>query len=186
MVALKFLPLQAMADEEEKARFEHEAQAAAALDHPNICTVHEINESDGKTFIAMAYVEGQSLQEVVTQGPMPLPDVFNYATQIGEGLQAAHEKDIVHRDIKPANILITEKGQVRITDFGLAKLAGRTQLTKEDTTMGTVAYMSPEQTRGEKVDQRTDIWSFGVMLYEMVTGQLPFKGGYDQVVGILS
>ena len=182
MVALKFLPLQAMAGEEEKARFEHEAQAAAALDHPNICTVHEINESDGQTFIAMVYVEGQSLQDVVTQGPAPLPDVLTYAIQSAEGLQAAHEKEIVHRDIKPANILITEKGQVRITDFGLAKLAGRTQLTKKGTSMGTIAYMSPEQTQGIEVDHRTDIWALGAVIYEMITGRQPFIGDYEQAV----
>ena len=193
-VALKFLPLHTMVSEEEKARFEHEAQAAAALDHPNICTVYEINESDGQAFIAMAYVEGQSLQDIVgaslvgaqtRAGTRPAPtlaDILNYAIQIAEGLQAAHEKDIVHRDIKPANILITEKGQVRITDFGLAKLAGRTQLTKEGTSMGTVAYMSPEQTQGIEVDHRTDIWAFGAVIYEMITGKQPFAGDYEQAV----
>ena len=181
-VALKFLPLQAVAGEEEKARFRHEAQAAAALDHPNICTVHEINEADGQTFIAMAYVEGQSLYDVVAEGPVPISDALNHAAQIAEGLQAAHEKDIVHRDIKPANILITEKGQVRITDFGLAKLAGRTQLTKEGTSMGTIAYMSPEQTQGIEVDQRTDIWALGAVIYEMIMGQQPFRGDYEQAV----
>ncbi|MCG8608044.1 protein kinase, partial [bacterium] len=182
-VALKFLPLHATAGNDEKARFEHEAQAAAALDHPNICTVYEINEADGQTFIAMAYVEGHSLQDVVGgQNLVPLPDILNYATQIAEGLQAAHEKEIVHRDIKPANILITEKGHVRITDFGLAKLAGRTQITKEGTSMGTVAYMSPEQTQGSEVDHRTDIWALGAVLFEMITGRQPFEGDYEQAV----
>ncbi|MCG8604771.1 protein kinase, partial [bacterium] len=184
-VALKFLPLHITASEEEKARFEREAQAAAGLDHPNICTVHEINEADGQMFIAMAFVDGQSLHEMgeaIGDVPLRIEKVIDYAIQIAEGLQAAHEKEIVHRDIKPANILITEKGQVRITDFGLAKLGGRTQLTKEGTSMGTVAYMSPEQTHGATVDHRTDIWAFGVVLYEMITGQLPFVGGYDQAV----
>ncbi|TDI86497.1 MAG: tetratricopeptide repeat protein [Caldithrix sp.] len=182
-VALKFLPLQTLAGDEEKTRFEHEAQAAAALDHPNICTVYEINEADGQTFIAMAYVAGKSLQDIVgAQHAVSLPDILNYATQIAEGLQAAHEKDIVHRDIKPANILITQKGQVRITDFGLAKLAGRTQLTKEGTSMGTVAYMSPEQTQGIEVNQRTDIWALGAVIYEMITGKQPFVGDYEQAV----
>ncbi|MFQ5676096.1 MAG: serine/threonine protein kinase, partial [bacterium] len=182
-VALKFLPLQTMAGEEEKARFEHEAQAAAALDHPNICTVHEINEADGQTFIAMAYVEGQSLHELIIDNcQLTIINCLDYAIQIAEGLQAAHEKEIVYRDIKPANILITEKGQVRITDFGLAKLAGRTQLTKEGTAMGTVAYMSPEQTQGVDVDHRTDIWALGAVIYEMITGQQPFVGDYEQAV----
>ena len=194
-VALKFLPLQTMAGEEEKARFMHEAQAAAALDHPNICTVHEINEADGQTYIAMAYVEGLSLQDVVAAslvgaqgkaGTRPaastLDEILDYTIQIAEGLQAAHERKIVHRDIKPANILLTKKGHVRITDFGLAKLAGSTQLTKEGVSMGTVAYMSPEQTQGTDVDHRTDIWALGVVLYEMVTGRQPFQGDYEQAV----
>ncbi len=182
MVALKFLPQHTMAGAEERDRFEHEAQAAAALDHPNICTVYEINEADNRSFIAMAYVEGQSLQDIGGETPMPLPDALNFAIQIAEGLQAAHEKNIVHRDIKPANILITAKGLVRITDFGLAKLAGRTQLTKEGVSMGTMAYMSPEQTQGAEVDHRTDIWALGVVIYEMITGQQPFIGDYEQAV----
>ena len=180
-VALKFLPSHSFAADEEKARFQHEAQAAAGLDHPNICTVYEINEADGQSFIAMAYIEGQSLQEMADT-PLPLNDAVNYASQIAEGLQAAHEKNIVHRDIKPANVLITEKGQVKITDFGLAKLGGRTQLTKEGTSMGTVAYMSPEQAQGANVDHRTDIWALGAVMYEMIIGQQPFHGDYEQAV----
>jgi len=193
LVALKFLPPSIIASEAEKARFIYEAQAAAALNHPNICTIHEIDEAEGHLFIAMEFVEGQSLKEKVASGPaIPLinveekagqvASVIDIAIQIAEGLQAAHEKQITHRDIKPANIMITEKGQAKIMDFGLAKLAGRSALTKEGTTMGTVAYMSPEQGRGEEVDHRTDIWSFGVVLYEMITGQLPFKSEYDQAV----
>ncbi len=185
-VALKFLPLQTMTSDEEKARFYHEAQAAAALDHPNICTVYEINEADGQTFIAMAFVEGLSLDGIIRRGevtsPLPLDEALNYTIQIAEGLQAAHEKEIVHRDIKPANILVTERGQVRITDFGLAKLVGRTQLTKEGMSMGTVAYVSPEQTQGALVDHRTDIWALGAMIYEMITGKQPFFGDYEQAV----
>ena len=182
IIALKFLPSSILADETEKTRFIHEAQAAAALDHPNICTIHEIDEADGQLFIAMAYIEGQSLKEKVASGMLQVANVIDIAIQIAEGLQAAHERKITHRDIKPANVMITNKGQAKIMDFGLAKLAGRTVVTKEGTTLGTIAYMSPEQGRGEEVDRRTDIWSFGVVLYEMITGQHPFKGMYDQAV----
>ncbi|MDZ7342924.1 MAG: protein kinase [candidate division KSB1 bacterium] len=182
LVALKFLPSFALASEEEKTRFIHEAQAAAALNHPNICTIHEIDEVDGQSFIAMEFVEGQSLKEKIEAGPLKLDEALNIAVQVAEGLQAAHEKKITHRDIKPANVMITSKGQAKIMDFGLAKLAGRTVVTKEGMTLGTVAYMSPEQARGEEVDHRTDIWAFGVVFYEMITGQLPFKGLYEQAV----
>ncbi|MBL7135976.1 MAG: protein kinase [Candidatus Marinimicrobia bacterium] len=181
-VALKFLPLQSLSNEEERTRLVHEAQAAASLDHPNICTVHEIDEVDGNTFIAMAYIDGQSLKGKIDSGPLKIEESLNIAIQIAEGLQEAHEKGIVHRDIKSSNIMFSSKGQTKITDFGLVKLSGRTKLTKTGTTMGTVAYMSPEQTQGATVDHRADIWSFGVMLYEMITGQLPFKGDYDQAV----
>jgi len=182
IVALKFLPSSIMASEAEKTRFSHEAQAAAALNHPNICTIYEIDEVDGQAFIAMEFIEGQSLKEKVASGMLQVASVIDIAMQVAEGLQAAHEKQITHRDIKPANIMLTTKGQVKIMDFGLAKLAGRSALTKEGTTLGTVAYMSPEQARGETVDHRADIWSFGVVLYEMITGQLPFKGEHDQAV----
>ncbi len=182
LVALKFLPSSIMASETEKARFIHEAQAAAALNHPNICTIHEIDEAEGHLFIAMEFVEGQSLKAQIESGPLKLDEALGIAVQAAEGLQAAHEKKITHRDIKPANIMLTLKGQAKIMDFGLAKLAGRSALTKEGTTMGTIPYMSPEQARGENVDHRSDIWSFGAMLYEMITGQLPFKGEYEQAV----
>jgi len=182
LVALKFLPSSIMASEAEKARFIHEAQAAAALNHPNICTIYEIDEAEGHLFIAMEFVEGQSLKEKIEARPLKLDEALNIAVQVAEGLQAAHEKKITHRDIKPANVMITTKDQAKIMDFGLAKLAGRTVITKEGTTVGTVAYMSPEQARGEEVDQRTDIWALGVVLYEMITGQLPFKGFYEQAV----
>ncbi|MCI0697476.1 protein kinase [candidate division KSB1 bacterium] len=182
-VALKFLPHHLSADDEEKKRFIHEAKAASALDHPNICTIYEIGETeDGELFIAMAFYEGETLKKKIARGPLPMEEAINIAIQVAQGLVRAHEAGITHRDIKPANIMITNRGEVKIVDFGLAKLAGRTKLTKEGATLGTVAYMSPEQARGEDVDYRTDIWSFGVVLYEMITGQLPFKGEYDQAL----
>jgi len=159
-----------------------EAQAAAALDHPNICTVHEFDEAEEKSFISMAYIEGQNLKTKVESGPIEIDEALRIATQVAEGLQEAHEKGVVHRDIKSANIMVTGKGQAKIMDFGLARVRGGAQITKEATTMGTVAYMSPEQARGKDVDHRTDIWSFGVVLYEMFTGQLPFKGNNEQAV----
>jgi len=181
-VALKFLTPQTVGSDEEKARFIQEAQAAAALDHPNVCTVHEIDEAEGKLFIIMAYIDGQSLKEKIETGPLKIEESLNIAVQIVKGLREAHEKGIVHRDIKSANIMFTSKGQAKITDFGLAKLSGQTKLTKTGTTVGTAAYMSPEQARGEEVDHRTDIWSLGVILYEMLTGNLPFRGDYEQAV----
>ncbi len=179
-VALKFLPQELMRDKEAKERFVQEAQAAAALDHPNICTIYEINESGGKTFISMAYIKGQSLKEKLTSGPVELKDVLDIAIHSAEGLKEAHEKGIVHRDIKPANIMLTPKGLVKIMDFGLAKLTWGVDLTKTATIMGTVAYMSPEQASGEKTDHRTDIWSLGCVLYEMLAGERPFKSTHDQ------
>ena len=181
-VALKFINPQTLENEEMKVRFLREAQAAAALDHPNICTVYEIDEADGQTFISMAYIGGQSLNEKTRRAPLKVDEVQDIAMQVADGLQAAHEKGITHRDIKSANIMISEKGHAKIMDFGIAKLAERTEITKTATIMGTVAYMSPEQSMGETVDHRTDIWSFGVMLYEMLTGKLPFKGEINQVV----
>ena len=182
IVALKFLSQQALGAQEEKTRFFHEAQAAAALNHPNICTVYEIDDAEGQTFIAMEYIEESSLKAKIESGPLHLREALDISIQVAEGLQEAHEKGIIHRDIKSANIMITQRGQAKIMDFGLAKLAGRTKVTKAGMTMGTVAYMSPEQAQGLAVDQRTDIWSLGVMLYEMVTGQLPFGGEFDQAV----
>ncbi len=182
IVALKFLTRGSLADGEEKKRFINEAQAAASLDHSNICTIYEIEEVDNEIFIAMAYVDGQTLGDNIGSDPLPLGKALDIAIQTAEGLFEAHEKGIVHRDIKPANIMITGKGRVKITDFGLARVAGATKLTMEGTTLGTVAYMSPEQAQGEKVDRRTDIWSLGVVLYEMLTGHVPFKGDYDQAV----
>jgi len=179
-VALKFLPSHLGADESEKQRFLHEAKSASALDHTNICSIHSIEETDdGNLFIVMAYYEGVSLKEKIEQGPLPLKDVINYAHQIASGLQKAHEKGVVHRDLKPANIFITNDNQVKIIDFGLAKAAQRTMLTKSGTTLGTVPYMSPEQAQSSTIDHRTDIWSLGVVMYEMITGQLPFKSEYE-------
>ncbi len=181
-VALKFLPPELMRDKEAKERFIQEAQAAAALDHPHICTVYEINESEDQTFISMAFIKGQSLKEKIESGPLEIGETLNIAVQVAEGLLEAHEKGIVHRDIKPGNVMLTKKGQAKITDFGLAKLEWGVDLTKTATIMGTVAYMSPEQARGEKVDFRTDIWALGCVLYEMLSGERPFKSTHDQAV----
>lgn len=175
-VALKFLPSELTRHEHARERFTREAQAAAALDHPNICTVHEIDEAEGKTFISMAFIQGSSLRKRIANGPLALDEVLEFALQITEGLEEAHSKGIIHRDIKSANIMVNEKGQAKIMDFGLAKIAGDPLMTKEGAAIGTVAYMSPEQARGEPVDHRSDIWSLGVVLYEMLTGRLPFQG----------
>ncbi len=179
-IALKFLPRELTRDQEACVRFVKEAQAAAALDHPHICTVHEIDEAEGKTFISMAYIEGQSIKEKIEAGPLEIYEAVDIVLQVAEGLKEAHDKGITHRDIKPANIMLTEKGQAKIMDFGLAKLEWGADLTKTATILGTVAYMSPEQARGEKVDLRTDIWSLGCVLYEMLSGQRPFKSEQDQ------
>jgi TolB-like protein/tRNA A-37 threonylcarbamoyl transferase component Bud32/Tfp pilus assembly protein PilF len=181
-VALKFLPPELTHISEVKERFMREAQAAAALDHSNICTVYEFDEADGKAFISMAYIGGQSLKKKIESGLFEISEALRIATQVAEGMQEAHKKGVVHRDIKSANIMVTEKGQAKIMDFGLARITGTTLVTKEGMTMGTIAYMSPEQARGEEVDHRTDIWSLGVVFYEMFSGQLPFKGEHDQAV----
>jgi serine/threonine protein kinase/tetratricopeptide (TPR) repeat protein len=189
MVALKFLPPELTRDPEAKNRFTHEAQAASSLDHPNICTIHEIDETEeGQMFIAMAFCEGETVSEKVKRGPLKLSEALSIAIQAALGLSKAHEKGIVHRDIKAANLMVAEDGVLKIVDFGLAKLRGETRITRTGTTLGTVAYMSPEQARGEIVDHRTDLWSLGVVLYEMITGRLPFAGDYEQAViyGILN
>ena len=181
-VALKLLRPEAMGDPAAKERFIREARAASALNHPNITTIYEIDEWHGQDFICMEYVEGETVKKKIQSGQMSMDDVLNIATQTAEALQEAHEHDVIHRDIKSENIMVTPKGQVKVMDFGLAKLKGVGGLTKNGTTMGTISYMSPEQARGEDVDHRTDIWSFGVVLYEMITGQLPFRGEYEQAV----
>lgn len=182
-VALKFLPRELTREDDSKNRFIQEARAAAALDHTNICAVYEIDEmEDGQLFISMAYYEGNTLKEKIKDQKLEVKEAVDIAIQIASGLARAHEKNIVHRDIKPDNIIITNRNEVKILDFGLAKLTGQTQLTKDTSTLGTVSYMSPEQIGGKEVDIRTDIWSMGVVLHEMITGELPFKGDYEQAV----
>lgn len=182
MVALKFLPRDLTKEQGAKKRFLTEAQAAATLNHCNIVTVHEIDEHEEMVYIAMEFVQGENLKEKAGSGPLEIDEVLRLAMQMAGGLREAHERGVIHRDIKSANIMVNEKGQVKIFDFGLAKLKGQTMLTKAGTMLGTAAYMSPEQTQGAVVDQRSDIWSLGVVLYEMVTGEIPFKGEYVQAV----
>ncbi len=181
-VALKFLAAHLVSDDDIRKRFEREAKAAAALNHPNICTVYEIGKADGRTFIAMAFLEGDGLDKKIESGPLNFEDALDLAIQTAKGLQAAHRKGIVHRDIKPANLMVGPDGHLTIMDFGLAQLADRSKLTRMDETMGTVTYMSPEQTYGAETDHRSDVWSLGVVIYEIVIGQQPFKGHYDKAV----
>jgi Tol biopolymer transport system component len=181
-VALKFLPPHLTSDADAVARFGREAQAAAALKHPNIVIIYDIGEFEGQTYISMEHVEGEDLATVLERGPIPVEQAVDIAAQIGEGLGEAHQAGIAHRDIKPENILVGGDGQIKILDFGLAKLRGVSRLTKESSTVGTATYMSPELTTGQEADQRTDIWSLGVVLYEMVTGRSPFASDYEQAV----
>jgi len=182
-VALKFLSSHLIFDNDSKARFKREAQAAAALNHPNIITIYEVAEFEERSFIAMEYVEGQSLRKLLAEKELAAGNVIDVVMQICEGLNKAHQAGIVHRDMKPDNILIDKDGRVKILDFGLAKLkSAATKLTKTSTTLGTVCYMSPEQARGEETDQRSDIFSVGVVLYELLTRQLPFKGEYEAAI----
>lgn len=181
-VAIKFLPHHIQANEEERDRLKIEAQAAASLNHPNIATIHAIEETEDELFIVMEYIEGQELKGKIALSNLTTEEILKIAIQIAGGLQAAHEKGIVHRDIKSSNIMVTNKGQIKIMDFGLAKVSGNPQITKLGTTIGTTAYMSPEQVRGEIADERSDIWSYGVLFYELLTGQLPFTGPYEQAI----
>ena len=185
-VALKFLPEELQQDSTAKKRFLREAKSAAALDHPYICHIHEVGEVEGKSFIAMEYVQGETLKDNLAEGPLPLNDALEKATEVAEALEEAHKQGIVHRDLKPANIMLTPQGHVKMMDFGLAKRVTpaegqeqeiTTALTKRGSILGTVPYMSPEQVRGQEVDTRSDIFSFGVVLYEMLAGVHPFKKG---------
>jgi dienelactone hydrolase len=179
-VALKFLPFSLLQDADAKERLIHEAQAASALDHPNICTIHEIEETaEGELFLAMAYYDGETLKARIERGPIPIDEALDVMTQIARAVSAAHDAGIVHRDLKPANIILTRRGEVKLVDFGIAKLLGQTSLTRTGMTLGTVAYMPPEQIAGRGVDARSDVWALGVLLYQMLTGRLPFPAEHD-------
>jgi serine/threonine protein kinase len=181
VVALKFLPPELGRDSEAKQRFMDEARAPSSLQHENICVVYDIDETDdSRMFISMEYLEGETLKEKLEAGPLSVQEAVRITSQAARGLARAHESGIIHRDVKPANIIITKDRTVKLLDFGLAKAVSRPLLTKSGSTLGTAAYMSPEQARGDPVDHRTDIWSLGVVLYEMVTGRRPFGGDYDQ------
>jgi serine/threonine protein kinase len=183
IVALKFLPPELTRDPDAKTRFLQEARAASALDHPNICTIHEVGETDeGHLYLAMACYDGETLKQRLQRGRLPIDEALETAQQVARGLVKAHRHGIVHRDIKPANLMITADEIVKILDFGIAKLAGAAGLTRAGSSLGTPGYMSPEQARGEEVDPRTDVWSLGAVLYEMVTGRRPFRGEHEQTV----
>jgi tRNA A-37 threonylcarbamoyl transferase component Bud32/tetratricopeptide (TPR) repeat protein len=182
-VALKFLPPDLTRDPEARLRFIHEAKAASALQHECICVIHDIDRTaDGRTFMVLEYYEGWTIKKEIARGALPVDKAMDITIQVGEGLAEAHRHGIVHRDIKPANIMLTEQGKARIVDFGVALLRGETRLTVDGHRVGTVTHMSPEQARGDPVDHRTDIWSLGVLLYEMIAGRLPFESSYEQAI----
>lgn len=183
VVALKFLSAELVRDPSARQRFLREAQAVALIDHPNVATIYEVGKTEsGRAFLALAFYEGETLQQKLERGPLPLAEAVGIARQIAQGLAAAHRRQIVHRDVKPSNIVILPDGLVKLLDFGLAKMAGMTTVTRLGSSPGTPAYKSPEQTRGEKVDPRSDLWALGVVLYEMVAGRVPFGGEYEQAV----
>ncbi|MCC6349424.1 MAG: protein kinase [Candidatus Eisenbacteria bacterium] len=182
-VALKFLPAYMTDEEDQRQRFIREAKAVSSLDHPNVCTIYEISRTpEGQLFIVMAYYEGMTLKALLLRGRLSLDRVLGYSVQMARGLARTHDAEVTHRDLKPANVIITRHDEVKILDFGLAKLANSTGLTRTGSTMGTISYMSPEQARGDSVDLRTDIWSLGVVMYEMLTGGRPFHADVDQAV----
>ena len=181
-VALKFLVPDAVQDEEVRARFVREAQAAAALDHPNVCAVHGIHAEGGEIFISMAFVDGPTLADRIREEPLPIDEALDIACQIADGLKEAHSHGVIHRDIKPRNLLINRQGRVKITDFGLAQLVGRSRLTHSGVTLGTPLYMAPEQVEGGPTDRRTDVWAFGVVLYEMLAQHTPFDAEHSQMI----